>query len=98
MKYYAILDTNVLVSAMLKRGSVPNQVVMEALNGDIIPVLNEEIFSEYEEVLKRPKFKFNAEAVRVFLDELKCRAIYSFDIDAERVAEKSARFGLGCLS
>ncbi len=77
MKYYAILDTNVLVSAMLKRGSVPNHVVMEALNGDIIPVLNEEIFSEYEEVLKRPKFKFNTESVRVFLEELKYRAIYS---------------------
>ncbi len=31
MKYYAVLDTNVIVSAMLKKGSVPNQVMVEAL-------------------------------------------------------------------
>ncbi len=35
MKYYAVLDTNVLVSALLKTGSVPGQVTAEALNGDI---------------------------------------------------------------
>lgn len=77
MRYYAILDTNVLVSAMLKTASVPSQVVAEALNGDIIPVLNDEILAEYEEVLRRPKFKFNPIAVKVFLEELKRRAVYA---------------------
>ncbi|MDE6738722.1 MAG: PIN domain-containing protein [Lachnospiraceae bacterium] len=77
MKYYAILDTNVLVSAMLKTGSVPGQVTAEALNGDIIPVLNDEIIAEYEDVLKRPKFRFDKKAVKVLLDELKKRAVYS---------------------
>ena len=77
MKYYAILDTNVLVSAMLKMGSVPGQVAAEALNGDIIPVLNDDILSEYEDVLRRPKFKFEERAVRVFLDELKRRAVFT---------------------
>ena len=76
MKYYAVLDTNVLVSAMLKQGSVPSQVVAEAMTGDIIPIINIEILREYEEVLKRPKFKFDEEVVKVFLDELKCRAVY----------------------
>ena len=46
MKYYAIIDTNVLVSAMLKMGSVPGKVLEEALSGDIIPVLNDEILAE----------------------------------------------------
>lgn len=77
MKYYAILDTNVLVSAMLKTGSVPGQVTAEALNGDIIPVLSDEIIAEYEDVLKRPKFCFDKKAVKVLLDELKKRAVYS---------------------
>lgn len=58
MTYYAVLDTNVLVSALLKNGSVPWQVAEEALHGDIIPVLNDEILTEYEDVLNRPKFKF----------------------------------------
>lgn len=78
MKYYAILDTNVIVSAMLKNASTPGQVAAEALQGDIIPVLNDEIIAEYEDVLNRPKFKFDKNAVRVFLDELKRRAIYVY--------------------
>ena len=77
MKYYAVLDTNVLVSAMLKTGSVPGQVAAEALTGDIIPVLNDDIITEYEDVLDRPKFRFDKRAVKVFLDELKKRAVYS---------------------
>ena len=76
MKYYAALDTNVLVSAMLRLGSVPGQVAAEAMNGDIIPVLNDEILEEYEDVLRRPKFGFEERAVKVFLDELKRRAVY----------------------
>ena len=77
MKYYAVLDTNVLVSAMLKTGSVPGHVVAEALQGDIIPVLNGDILTEYEDVLNRPKFRFDKRAVKVLLDELKKRAVYS---------------------
>ncbi len=76
MKYYAVLDTNVLVSAMLRLGSIPGQVAAEAMNGDIIPVLNDEILEEYEDVLRRPKFGFDERAVKVFLDELKRRAVY----------------------
>lgn len=41
MKYYAVLDTNVIVSAMLKNSSVPGQVAAEAQKGDIIPVIQE---------------------------------------------------------
>ena len=59
MRYYVVLDTNVLVSALLKVGTAPFLVTSEALTGDIIPVLNEEIISEYEEVLNRSKFHFD---------------------------------------
>lgn len=84
MRYYAVLDTNVLVSAMLKTGSVPGLVAAEAMNGDIIPVLNDGILAEYEDVLRRPKFKFEERAVQVFLDELKRRAVF---IDAGPIDE-----------
>ena len=77
MKYYAVLDTKVLVSAMLKTGSVPGHVVAEALKGDIIPVLNGDILTEYEDVLNRPKFRFDKRDVKILLDELKKRAVYS---------------------
>ena len=84
MKYYAILDTNVLVLAMLKAGSVPGLVALEAMSGDILPVLNDEILAEYEDVLRRPKFRFEERAIRVFLEELKRRAVY---VDAGSVEE-----------
>lgn len=77
MSYYAVLDTNVLVSAMLKTGSIPGRIAEEALRGDIIPVLNNEILAEYEDVLCRPKFRFDRKAVQVLLSELKKRAVYS---------------------
>lgn len=77
MKYYAVLDTNVLVSALLKNGSVPWQVAEEALHGDIIPVINDDIIAEYEDVLNRPKFKFEKRAINVLLSELRKRAVYA---------------------
>ena len=58
MTYYAVLDTNVLVSALLHWDSNPGSIIVESLTGSIIPLLNEEILSEYREVLKRPKFHF----------------------------------------
>ena len=56
MKYYVVIDTNVLVSAVLKSHSVPGSIVELAFDGPIIPILNEAIEKEYREVLSRPKF------------------------------------------
>lgn len=43
VKYYAVIDTNVLVSAMLKWNSVPGNVMELAFDGPIIPVYNSDI-------------------------------------------------------
>ena len=51
MNYYVVIDTNVLVSAMLKWNSVPGNVVGLAFDGPVIPVFNTQILSEYREVL-----------------------------------------------
>ena len=63
MKYYAVMDTNVLVSAMLKWQSVPGKILELAFSGLIIPLFNDEILSEYKIVLSRPKFKLSNELV-----------------------------------
>ena len=47
MKYYVVIDTNVLVSAVLKSHSVPGSIVELAFDGPIIPILNEAIEKEY---------------------------------------------------
>lgn len=81
MKYYAVIDTNVLVSAMLKWDSVPGCVVEHSLVGDIIPLLDEQVLAEYTEVLNRPKFHFDNERVKIILDGLMKRGIF---INAEK--------------
>ena len=57
MNYYAVIDTNVLVSALLKSASIPGIVARESLEGQIIPLLNDEIIAEYRAVLSRPSQK-----------------------------------------
>lgn len=76
MKYFAVIDTNVLVSSMLKGTSIPGIIVDKVINGPIVPLLNNEILEEYEEVLLRNKFGFEEEDVRTLINELRKRAIY----------------------
>ncbi|MBQ9389266.1 MAG: putative toxin-antitoxin system toxin component, PIN family [Synergistaceae bacterium] len=63
MKIYAVIDTNVLVSAMLKWSSVPGGIIASATNGIIVPVLSEGILREYRTVLARSKFHITRETV-----------------------------------
>ena len=67
MKYYAVIDTNVLVSAMLKHHSVPGSIIDLAFDGPIVPVLNNAIEKEYREVLSRPKFHLPSDLVEDIL-------------------------------
>lgn len=76
MIYYAVIDTNVIVSSMLSGASIPGIIVSKALSGPIIPLLNDEILNEYKDVLLRNKFDLDEEAVLELIEELKKRAIY----------------------
>ena len=76
MMYYAVIDTNVTVSSMLKGTSIPGIVVSKALDGPIIPLLNDEIIEEYRDVLSRNQFGLSKEAVDELIDNLKKRAIF----------------------
>lgn len=82
MKYYAVIDTNVLVSAMLNRKSMPGNIMELALDGPIIPILNEQIMKEYREVLARPKFHFTEANICTVLDNIQKRGIY---VDAKHI-------------
>lgn len=76
MEYYAIIDTNVIVSAMLKWDSVPGNILELALDGPIIPVLNHEILDEYRQVLLRPKFRLTERIVGDLLENIISRAVF----------------------
>lgn len=59
-QYYAVIDTNVIVSALLS--SNPNSPTVALLDliveQTIVPIYNEDILQEYSEVLGRSKFHF----------------------------------------
>lgn len=76
MKYYAVIDTNVLVSALLKWDSVPGNVLQFTITGVVTPVLNEDILREYREVLLRKKFHFPESIVDAILDNLAAQAVF----------------------
>lgn len=82
MTYYAVIDTNVLVSAMLKWDSVPGNVMELAFGGSIVPILNESILAEYREVLSRPKFHLSEDIINDVIDTINENALY---VDAEQL-------------
>lgn len=66
---YAVLDTNVLVSALLssKNTTATVQVLEKVIVGEIIPVYSNVITKEYREVLSRKKFGFSGETINYLL-------------------------------
>lgn len=72
-RYYAVIDTNVIVSALLTKNQQSPTVALLDLIVDrtIIPVYNDEILDEYREVLSRTKFHFNAERIDKALEAIR---------------------------
>ena len=71
---YVVIDTNVIVSALLAQDhqkSAPFAVLEAVFLGKITPVLSKEIMSEYVSVLNREKFGFNKGWVKTILVELR---------------------------
>ena len=52
-----VLDTNILVSALLQPESLPAAVLMLALSGEVQICVSDAVFAEYDEVIRRPHFK-----------------------------------------
>ena len=76
MKYYAVIDTNVIVSSMLKHDSIPGKITDLIISNTITPLLNDEIISEYLDVLTRNKFDFNSEDVSRLISFLKEKGLF----------------------
>lgn len=58
MKYYAVIDTNVFLSALISKSddAATVRVLDAVLHGRIIPLYHQEILDEYDQVLHRGKF------------------------------------------
>ncbi len=66
---YAVIDTNVLISALLssKDDTATVQVVSKVIRGEIIPVYSNVITKEYRDVLSRTKFGFSSSTIEYLL-------------------------------
>jgi putative PIN family toxin of toxin-antitoxin system len=65
-----VLDTNILVSALLSPGGNPARILGLTLNGKLTPLFDAAILAEYRLVLARPKFGFNQSRIAALMDYL----------------------------
>ena len=63
-----VLDTNVLVSALLFKGKVSRLVALWQ-QGRLAPLLSKETFGELRKVLTYPKFVLDQEEIRAILED-----------------------------
>ena len=69
MTYYAVIDTNVFISALLSKNSdsATVKVLRAIIDGRIVPLYHNEILAEYDEVLHRDKFHLQEKVVHTVL-------------------------------
>lgn len=71
-KVYAVIDTNVIVSALIstKPDSYPLTVLSQVYSDPIVPIYNSEILDEYRDVLYRDKFHLKSEDIEIALETI----------------------------
>lgn len=86
---FAVIDTNVIVSALLSTSSesYPLRVMANVYSGVIVPLLNDEIVKEYREVLSREKFHFAHDDIESALS-----VICEYGMNLERTAVEDESF------
>jgi uncharacterized protein len=72
-----VLDTNVLVSGLLNPHGAPGRIVDLVLEGTLTLLVDDRVLAEYQDVLTRPRFGFEAADVGAVIDFI--------DVSAERV-------------
>lgn len=74
MPSLAVVDTNVLVSALMKPDMLPAMVARAVRQGTLMPVLCTEIVKEYAAVLRRPRLGLPAQDTDELLSLLQHQA------------------------
>ena len=87
--YFIVIDTNVLVSGLISRNQTSPPVgilnYLLAERGVIIPLFNDEIIKEYENVLKRNKFNIDHKLVDDVIERIKTIGIFCERIESKDV-------------
>jgi len=75
-----ILDTNVIVSALLSLNGLPAKIFNLFLNGSVILTYDNLILAEYINTLYKEKFKFNKEQLGIIIDYIEKKGEYKIAI------------------
>lgn len=70
-----VLDTNIVVSALLRSGSLPDAILSLCLRRVIRFCVSEPVLAEYEEVLRRPRLAIDPTRVLKILLQIKEAAV-----------------------
>lgn len=84
MTVYAVYDTNVIVAALISKSSETAVVkaLESLLSGEVIPLYNSDILSEYNEVLHREKFNLPEYLIAKVLKYIETHGIASERINS----------------
>jgi putative PIN family toxin of toxin-antitoxin system len=70
----AVLDTNIVVSALLNPDGLERRLLRLGLVGTCTLVVSPDVFAEYERVLQRPRFRLQPEEVSAALRAIRTAA------------------------
>ena len=92
---YAVIDTNVLVSALITHSSesATAKVFRGLLQQDFVPMYDEDIIAEYAEVLHRAKFHIRQDVADALIAHIVEFGIKASRIDYQGCRQLMARLG-----
>jgi putative PIN family toxin of toxin-antitoxin system len=72
-----VLDTNIVVSALLQPQSLPSRTFLIALAGTAAQLcISGDVYAEYEEVIRRPKFNRSEASIEQTLRAIRQRGLW----------------------
>jgi putative PIN family toxin of toxin-antitoxin system len=80
-----VLDTNIIVSALLRPLGPPAQVFVLAIGGSIQLCVSGNIYAEYEEVISRPRFQRAEDVISGTLRAIREKGFWVRPVQAIRV-------------
>ncbi|MBQ7528398.1 putative toxin-antitoxin system toxin component, PIN family [bacterium] len=80
MIFYAVIDTNILISALISKNpnSATVKVIKAVMDGKIAPLIHKNILAEYKDVLYREKFHLQPSTVQTVLRAFE---IYGLEVE-----------------
>jgi putative PIN family toxin of toxin-antitoxin system len=71
-----VIDTNIIVSALLQPLGPPAQVFLLAVSGSIQLCITGEVYAEYEAVIRRPRFRLEESVIIAALKTIREKSFW----------------------